>query len=167
MAKYAERNAYNDEVDTLVKKCAALNLICRIKKDRYPFTIICEPDMAMDAQISMLDNPYGHNGKGDGFVLRFTDSEPATDVVFKGNPKDFKTIFDQAKKVYQAFTPLFFRETMDEELLAEKIREYNDTQSEADEEALNAAFAEGAEGAEALKDLAELAEAGDAEGSEE
>lgn len=164
MAKYAERNAYNDEVDTLVKKCAALNLICRIKKDRYPFTIICEPDMAMDAQISMLDNPYGHNGKGDGFILRFTDSEPATDVVFKGNPKDFKTIFDQAKKVYQAFTPLFFRETMEEEFLAEKIREYNDARSEADEEALDADFTEGTE---ALDDLAELAEAGDAAETEE
>lgn len=164
MADYAERNAYNDEVDTLVKKCAALNLTCRIKNDRYPFTIICEPDMAMDAQISMLDNPFGHNGKGDGFILRFTDSEPATDVVFKGNPKDFKTIFDQAKKVYQAFTPLFFRETMENGFLAEKAEKYADARTEAGDEGTDAAFTEGAE---ALEDLEELAEAGDAAETEE
>lgn len=126
MAQYAERDNYNDEVNALVKKCKELNLVCTIKHNRYPFTVICEPDMAMDAQISMLDNEAGHNGKGDGFVIRFTGEEPATDVNFRGFTNNLVAIFKQAKKVHVAFTAMFFREVMDAQATGRAAYNYED-----------------------------------------
>lgn len=164
---YAERDAFDAEIKKLENTCAKNNLVLAGIRKQYPFQVVIEPDMGMDAQISMLDNPVRHNGKNNYITFQFVDNDWVEDYNFTGKSQLIKKLRGQTEKVFTAWIKMFFRETQEKLHILEMTeqQEMADMNApEADGEVLDAAFAEGAE---ALEDLAELAEAGDAAETEE
>lgn len=68
------------EKDKLDALCQKLENTCKENHLSYklvtrdPIGIVIRPDMTMDGQISMLDNPAGYNGKDSSLTIFFADA---------------------------------------------------------------------------------------------
>lgn len=145
------------------------DLVYKFESGRYPVRILIGPDQSMEAQMSMLDQDVGHNGKDATICFVFADGKLTYKISdgFVVNEALFNKLKNLAKKIHAAWLWVYFRESLDharQEEMAAAGQEAAEERTEDDKEALDAAFAAGDE---VLEDLAELAEAGDAEGSEE
>ena len=107
-----------DELDSLCQKfesvCHENHLTYRlVTKD--PISIVIQPDMTMDGQISMLDNAAGYNGKGSFLTFIFVDA----DVSFK-TTGDFviskqlhNKLLNMSKKIHYMYLWTFFRQELE------------------------------------------------------
>lgn len=157
---YIERDNLEALLTKLSNTCEENDLAYKFESGRYPVRILIGPDQSMEAQMSMLDQDVGHNGKDATICFVFADGKLTYKISdgFVVNEALFNKLKNLAKKIHAAWLWVYFRESLDhakQQALAE------DHQDDATEDA---AFTEGAE---ALEDLAELAETGDAAETEE
>ncbi|WP_418972170.1 hypothetical protein [Allofournierella sp.] len=166
---YIERDNLEALLTKLNNTCEENDLVYKFESGRYPVRILIGPDQSMEAQMSMLDQDVGHNGKDATICFVFADGKLTYKISdgFVVNETLFNKLKNLAKKIHAAWLWVYFRESLDharQEEMAAAGQAADGEGTEADEEALDAEFSEGDE---ILEDLAELAEAGDAEGSEE
>ncbi|WP_418710780.1 hypothetical protein [Allofournierella sp.] len=166
---YIERDNLEALLTKLNNTCEENDLVYKFESGRYPVRILIGPDQSMEAQMSMLDQDVGHNGKDATICFVFADGKLTYKISdgFVVNEALFNKLKNLAKKIHAAWLWVYFRESLDharQEEMAAAGQEAAEERTEDDKEALDAAFAAGDE---VLEDLAELAEAGDAEGSEE
>lgn len=166
---YIERDNLEALLTKLGNTCEENDLVCKFENGRYPVRILIGPDQSMEAQISMLDQDVGHNGKDATICFVFADGKLTYKISdgFVVNEALFNKLKNLAKKIHAAWLWVYFRESLDharQQAMAEEQRDgaQEEATEEADEEALDAAFAEDAA---VLEDLEELA--GDAEETEE
>lgn len=166
---YIERDNLEALLTKLNNTCEENDLVYKFESGRYPVRILIGPDQSMEAQMSMLDQDVGHNGKDATICFVFADGKLTYKISdgFVVNEALFNKLKNLAKKIHAAWLWAYFRESLDharQQKLAAADQEEAEEGVEADEEALDAAFAAGDE---VLEDLAELAEAGDAAEAEE
>lgn len=114
-----------DELETLCRKleniCEENHLAYRlVTKD--PISIVVQPDMTMEGQISMLDNSTGYNGKDSSLVIYFVDAD--VEYKFTGgfaiSKKLLSKLLNAAQKIHYMYLWVFFRDTLEQRRREEK-----------------------------------------------
>lgn len=108
-----------DELDSLCRKleslCGENNLSYRLVT-HDPISIVIQPDMTMEGQISMLDNQAGYNGKDSSLTFFFADAD--VEYKFTGGFVISKQLLNKllkmAQKIHYMYLWVFFRQTLEQ-----------------------------------------------------
>lgn len=112
---HIEYNQLSAQLAKLGELCKDNGFQYRFEKDRYPIRIVITPDGSMDGQMSMLDNPVGHNSLGAALEFVFADGDLYL------NPKGgglslTKSLQNKlrgiAEKIYFCYLQCFFIDTL-------------------------------------------------------
>lgn len=138
---YIERDNLEALLTKLGNTCEENDLVYKFESNRYPVRILIGPDQSMEAQISMLDDSVGHNGKDATICFVFADGKLTYKISdgFVVNEALFNKLKNMAKKIHAAWLWVYFRENLDharQQALEEKQEEFNDEE----EAELDAAF---------------------------
>ena len=114
-----------DKLDTLRQKlentCEENHLSYKLVT-RDPIGIVIRPDMTMEGQISMLDNPAGYNGKDSSLTIFFADA--GVEYKFTGGFSISKQLLSKllnaAQKIHYMYLWVFFRDEMERRKQAAK-----------------------------------------------
>lgn len=114
-----------DKLDTLCQKlentCEENHLSYKLVT-RDPICIVIRPDMTMEGQISMLDNPTGYNGKDSSLTIFFADA--GVEYKFTGGFSISKQLLSKlpnaAQKIHYMYLWVFFRNEMERRKQAAK-----------------------------------------------
>lgn len=128
---YIERDNLEDLLTKLGNTCEENDLVYKFESNRYPVRILIGPDQSMEAQISMLDDSVGHNGKDATICFVFADGKLTYKISdgFVVNEALFNKLKNMAKKIHAAWLWVYFRENLDhtkQQALEEKQEEFND-----------------------------------------
>ena len=107
-----------DKLDTLCQKlentCEENHLSYKLVT-RDPIGIVISPDMTMEGQITMLDNPTGYNGKDSSLTIFFADA--GVEYKFTGGFSISKQLLSKllnaAQKIHYMYLWVFFRDEME------------------------------------------------------
>ena len=109
------------EKDELDKLCQKLENTCEENRLSYklvtrdPIGIVISPDMTMEGQITMLDNPTGYNGKDSSLTIFFADA--GVEYKFTGGFSISKQLLSKllnaAQKIHYMYLWVFFRDEME------------------------------------------------------
>lgn len=111
---YIERDLLDDAVNKLKDICYKNGYQCKFQGENYPITITIEPDMTMDGQVRMLDNPVGHNGSDTVWQMVFAEGD--LQHRFKNmtiSHDALKKIFTAGIKLQEAFLAASYRENQE------------------------------------------------------
>lgn len=114
-----------DKLDTLCQKlentCEENHLSYKLVT-RDPIGIVIRPDMTMEGQITMLDNPAGYNGKDSSLTIFFADA--GVEYKFTGGFSISKQLLSKllnaAQKIHYMYLWVFFRDEMERRKQAAK-----------------------------------------------
>lgn len=114
-----------DKLDTLCQKlentCEENHLSYKLVT-RDPIGIVIRPDMTMEGQITMLDNPTGYNGKDSSLTIFFADA--GVEYKFTGGFSISKQLLNKllnmAQKIHYMYLWVFFRDEMERRKQAAK-----------------------------------------------
>ena len=114
-----------DKLDTLCQKlentCEENHLSYKLVT-RGPIGIVISPDMTMEGQITMLDNPTGYNGKDSSLTIFFADA--GVEYKFTGGFSISKQLLSKllnaAQKIHYMYLWVFFRDEMERRKQAAK-----------------------------------------------
>ena len=114
-----------DKLDALCQKlentCEENHLSYKLVT-RDPIGIVIRPDMTMEGQITMLDNPTGYNGKDSSLTIIFADA--GVEYKFAGGFSISKQLLNKplnmAQKVHYMYLWVFFRDEMERRKQAAK-----------------------------------------------
>lgn len=114
-----------DKLDTLCQKlentCEENHLSYKLVT-RDPIGIVISPDMTMEGQITMLDNPTGYNGKDSSLTIFFADA--GVEYKFTGGFSISKQLLSKllnaAQKIHYMYLWVFFRDEMERRKQAAK-----------------------------------------------
>lgn len=114
-----------DKLDTLCQKlentCEENHLSYKLVT-RDPIGIVIQPDMTMEGQITMLDNPTGYNGKDSSLTIFFADA--GVEYKFTGGFSISKQLLSKllnaAQKIHYMYLWVFFRDEMERRKQAAK-----------------------------------------------
>lgn len=129
-----------DKLDTLCQKlentCEENHLSYKLVT-RDPIGIVIRPDMTMDGQISMLDNPAGYNSKDSSLTIFFADA--GVEYKFTGgfaiSKQLLSKLLNMAQKIHYMYLWVFFRQEMERRRQADgKPAEVEETDFPAAEE---------------------------------
>lgn len=76
--RYVEEAAFEELQRKIEKICRENSLMCKFVNGD-PIRLVIWPDMSMEGQLSMLDEPAGHTGHGSVLTILFADA----DVTYK------------------------------------------------------------------------------------
>lgn len=104
-----------DKLDTLCQKlentCEENHLSYKLVT-RDPISIVIRPDMTMEGQITMLDNPTGYNGKDSSLTIFFSDA--GVEYKFTGgfaiSKQLLNKLLNMAQKIHYMYLWVFFRD---------------------------------------------------------
>lgn len=107
-----------DKLDALCQKlentCEENNLNYKLVT-RDPIGIVIQPDMTMEGQISMLDNPTGYNGKDSSLTIFFADA--GVEYKFTGgfsiSKQLLSKLLNMAQKIHYMYLWVFFRDELE------------------------------------------------------
>ena len=114
-----------DKLDALCQKfentCEENHLSYKLVT-RDPIGIVIRPDMTMEGQITMLDNPTGYNGKDSSLTIFFADA--GVEYKFTGGFSISKQLLSKllntAQKIHYMYLWVFFRDEMESRKQAAK-----------------------------------------------
>lgn len=114
-----------DKLDTLCQKlentCEENHLSYKLVT-RDPIGIVIRPDMTMEGQITMLDNPTGYNDKDSSLTIFFADA--GVEYKFTGGFSISKQLLSKllnaAQKIHYMYLWVFFRDEMERRKQAAK-----------------------------------------------
>lgn len=114
-----------DKLDTLCQKlentCEENHLSYKLVT-RDPIGIVIRPDMTMEGQITMLDNPTGYNSKDSSLTIFFADA--GVEYKFTGGFSISKQLLSKllnaAQKIHYMYLWVFFRDEMERRKQAAK-----------------------------------------------
>lgn len=118
---YGERDTFDALVTKLANTCEENDLIYTLQTSRYPVAVTIKPDQSMDAQISMLDNEVGYNGKDSVLQFIFLDGRLTYKISddFTLAESTFNKLKNLAKKIHAAYMMVFFRDWMEKQHLVD------------------------------------------------
>lgn len=104
-----------DKLDALCQKlentCEENHLSYKLVT-RDPIGIVIRPDMTMEGQITMLDNPTGYNGKDSSLTIFFSDA--GVEYKFTGgfaiSKQLLNKLLNMAQKIHYMYLWVFFRD---------------------------------------------------------
>lgn len=130
------------EKDELDKLCQKLENTCEENRLSYklvtrdPIGIVISPDMTMEGQITMLDNPTGYNGKDSSLTIFFADA--GVEYKFTGGFSISKQLLSKplnaAQKIHYMYLWVFFRDEMERRKQAAKPAPAEETEFPAAED---------------------------------
>ena len=114
-----------DKLDTLCQKlentCEENHLSYKLVT-RDPIGIVISPDMTMEGQITMLDNPTGYNGKDRSLTIFFADA--GVEYKFTGgfsiSKQLLSKLLNMAQKIHYMYLWVFFRQELERRKQAAK-----------------------------------------------
>lgn len=117
--RYIEEATFEDSMHKIEKLCKENNLLCKLVTGD-PVKLVIWPDMSMDGQISMLDNPAGHNGHGSVLSIIFADAGETlkTSGEFVMDIQLLKKFLSNAEKMHRMYMWSFYRQTLNARRLA-------------------------------------------------
>lgn len=119
---YGEKDTYDALLTKFANICEENNLIYKVNTKSYPFSVTVTPDQSMDAQISMLDNESGYNGKDAKLVLFFPDG--VLQYKFSDDFTLSEALMTKLKnsvtKIYQQWCKICFRDGIEKQRFVEK-----------------------------------------------
>lgn len=135
MSEISKYEAYKKKLQGL---CDEHNMVFRLRKDKYPFTLTIRPAGGLENQMSLLEREDEHNftspdasitfSMADG-VLTYRLSKTFTidDALFGR----FKNLF---KNLFATYTAFFFQDVMERDLLRGRVAPVIDEEDEEDDD---------------------------------
>lgn len=135
MSEISKYEAYKKKLQGL---CDEHNMVFRLRKDKYPFTLTIRPAGGLENQMSLLEREDEHNftspdasitfSMTDG-VLTYRLSKTFTidDALFGR----FKNLF---KNLFSTYTAFFFQDIMERDLLRGRVAPVIDEEDEEDDD---------------------------------
>lgn len=111
--RYIEEATFEDSMHKIEKLCKENNLLCKLVTGD-PVKLVIWPDMSMEGQLSMLDEPAGHTGHGSVLTILFADA----DVTYKISGdlvisrKLLSKLLTNAQKLHYMYLWAFYRQTL-------------------------------------------------------
>lgn len=119
MANYIEADTLADLEDKLASICTEASLKCELVTGD-PIKLFIRPDMSMEGQISMLDEPAGHNGQGSVLTILFADADVTYKISggFVVSRQLLGKLLSNARKLHYLYLWMFYRKTVHARRLA-------------------------------------------------
>lgn len=110
MANYIEADTLADLEDKLASICTEASLKCELVTGD-PIKLFIMPDMSMDGQISMLDEPSGGNGPDSLLTIIFADADVTYKITgdFVISRQLLGKILNLARKIHYMQLWVFYR----------------------------------------------------------
>lgn len=111
--RYVEEAAFEELQRKIEKICQENSLMCKFVNGD-PIRLVIWPDMSMEGQLSMLDEPAGHTGHGSVLTILFADA----DVTYKISGdlvisrKLLSKLLTNAQKLHYMYLWAFYRQTL-------------------------------------------------------
>ena len=111
--RYVEEAAFEELQRKIEKICRENSLMCKFVNGD-PIRLVIWPDMSMEGQLSMLDEPSCHTGYGSVLTILFADA----DVTYKISGdlvisrKLLSKLLTNAQKLHYMYLWAFYRQTL-------------------------------------------------------
>lgn len=111
--RYVEEATFEELKQKIEKICQKNSLMCKFVAGD-PIRLVIWPDMSMEGQLSMLDEPAGHTGHGSVLTILFADA----DVTYKISGdlvisrKLLSKLLTNAQKLHYMYLWAFYRQTL-------------------------------------------------------
>lgn len=134
MSEISKYEAYKKKLQGL---CDEHNMIFRLRKDKYPFTLTIRPAGGLDNQMSLLEREDKDNFTSPDASITFTMKDGVltyrTSKTFTIGDALFGRFKNLFKNLYTTYTDFFFRDVMERDLLRGRAAPVID-ETEDDEE---------------------------------
>ena len=119
MANYIEADTLAELEDKLASICTEASLKCELVTGD-PIKLFIMPDMSMDGQISMLDEPSGGNGPDSLLTIIFADADVTYKITgdFVISRQLLSKLLSNARKLHYLYLWMFYRKTVHARRLA-------------------------------------------------
>lgn len=119
MERYIEETAFEDTQRKIEQLCRENGLACKLVTTD-PIKLVIWPDASMEGQISMLDEPAGHNGHGSVLTILFADADVTYKISggFVVSRQLLGKLLSNARKLHYLYLWMFYRKTVHARLLA-------------------------------------------------
>lgn len=89
------------------------SLMCKFV-DGDPIRLVIWPDMSMEGQLSMLDNPAGYTGHGSVLTILFDDADVTYKITggFVIDRQLLSKLLTNARKMHYMYLWAFYRQTL-------------------------------------------------------
>lgn len=117
--RYVEEAAFEELQRKIEKICRENSLMCKFVNGD-PIRLVIWPDMSMDGQLSMLDEPAGHTGYGSVLTILFADADVTYKVSggFVVSQQLLGRLLNNARKLHYMYLWAFYRQTVHARRLA-------------------------------------------------
>lgn len=119
MERYIEETAFEDTQRKIEQICRENSLACKLVTSD-PIKLVIWPDASMEGQISMLDEPAGHNGHGSVLTILFADADVTYKISggFVVSRQLLGKLLSNARKLHYLYLWMFYRKTVHARRLA-------------------------------------------------
>lgn len=117
--RYVEEAAFEELQRKIEKICRENSLMCKFVNGD-PIRLVIWPDMSMEGQLSMLDEPAGHTGHGSVLTILFADADVTYKISggFVVSRQLLSKLLSNARKLHYMYLWAFYRQTVHARRLA-------------------------------------------------
>ena len=111
--RYVEESAFEGLQRKIEKICRENSLMCKFVNGD-PIRLVIWPDMSMEGQLSMLDEPAGHTGHGSVLTILFADADVTYKITggFVVSRQLLGKLLSTAQKLHYMYLWAFYRQTL-------------------------------------------------------
>ena len=111
--RYVEEAAFEELQRKIEKICRENSLMCKFVNGD-PIRQVIWPDMSMEGQLSMLDEPAGHTGHGSVLTILLADADVTYKVSggFVVSQQLLGRLLSNARKLHYMYLWTFYRQTL-------------------------------------------------------
>lgn len=111
--RYVEEATFEELKQKIEKICQENSLMCKFV-DGDPIRLVIWPDMSMEGQLSMLDEPAGHTGHGSVLTILFDDADVTYKITggFVIDRQLLSKLLTNARKMHYMYLWAFYRQTL-------------------------------------------------------
>lgn len=119
MERYIEETAFEDTQRKIEQICRENSLACKLVTSD-PIKLVIWPDMSIEGQISMLDEPSGGNGPDSLLTIIFADADVTYKITgdFVISRQLLSKLLSNARKLHYLYLWMFYRKTVHARRLA-------------------------------------------------
>lgn len=119
MERYIEEAAFEDTQRKIEQLCRENSLVCKLVTSD-PIKLVIWPDMSIEGQISMLDEPSGGNGPDSLLTIIFADADVTYKITgdFVISRQLLSKLLSNARKLHYLYLWMFYRKTVHARRLA-------------------------------------------------
>lgn len=111
--RYVEEATFEELKQKIEKICQENSLMCKFVNGD-PIRLVIWPDMSMEGQLSMLDEPAGHTGHGSVLTILFADADVTYKITggFVVSRQLLGKLLSTAQKLHYMYLWAFYRQTL-------------------------------------------------------